>query len=241
MKRRPLIWLDPKKCHLGLAVSLLLLLNFSTVWGVVDTLRPVADVCTETGGWNCDPGDPQWKCIINSVDTENPDSFLTEVTIALNYQWRNADWSGSGTIDSVVGFFVLKSDMTAQDLTMRISRGWYSELICTDCGWRLLNDYDDLTNVYQTFSVSFATDPCDGGAWTSTKINNDNRGWGVVIIQQSIPVSTISFDQSWVVVYSHIPPAGNPRRRRIIISENSTIEDIFPVMLTHRDFWMVKP
>jgi len=143
----------------------------------VDTLRPALE-----GGlqqWFDSPAvDSNWKNI-DDVITDLDTTYLYTASSLVYQGWLASDFSTSNTIDSVRMIVKARSTATVGTPTLKIGRMYYAgEGMWGDCEYGGGMKTVSLVSVYDSnWTQTWAVDPCDDGAWTTTNLNDDYEAW----------------------------------------------------------------
>ena len=143
----------------------------------IDTLRPAVDGGPEE--WFDSPVvDSSYKNI-DDVVIDLDTTHLYTGNISKKHAWLANDFSTSNTIDSVRVVVKARSTATSGTPTLKFGRKYYAgEGLWGDCeyggGMKTVN----LTLTYDSnWTQTWAVDPCDNGAWTTAKLNDDLLNW----------------------------------------------------------------
>lgn len=164
--------------NLILLLSVYLPVHFGgQVWGAADTLRPVEDRAYIS--WTAYPSGDDWDCFDDTTANEDVNYVYTTGTdVTYRQGWGHSDWT-EGTIDSVMLMVRPRSPATAGTPEIIFGRFYYAgESVWGWCTSGAGTDTIDLSSSYTDSSITWTTDPYDGGAWTQARLNSTSMAWG---------------------------------------------------------------
>ena len=183
-----ILCLEIRSMRLSLRFSLIFLFllltsNFSLpiygqVWAdQVDTLRP-----GEEGGrqqWFENPSVDSAFKNIDDVVIDLDTTYLYTTSVSLHQGWLANDFSTSNTIDSVRMIVKARSTATSGYPTLQFGRKIYvGEGIWGYGEYGGGSKTVTLTSTYDSnWTQTWAVDPCDSSAWTTTGLNDNERAW----------------------------------------------------------------